>query len=254
MANCWEAGSPLDLKLKGLGARAGDLDILLQAAKHHVSVATHDNVIREADTGGQVWIVLAGTTCSYKRKEDGARSILSFQHPGDFCDLHRGAVADLEPAISFQALTDCTLAVIDYQDMDRLLSRPTLASAFWRASMLEAAVCRERLDCTCRGTALERVAHLLSEQLIRREFVGIHALDLPLSQIDVADALGLSLVQVSCAMQTLRGLNVLSTARHAIEVVDRKQLEKIASFDGRYLDIPKLVLGWTVQIAATSDA
>jgi CRP-like cAMP-binding protein len=132
--------------------------------KRRVSFAAQDNVIREADAGGQVRILLSGTTCSYKREEDGGRSILSFQHAGDFCDLHRYVLPDLEPAMGVQALTDCTVGVIDYRDVDRLLSRPTLASAFWRASMLEAAAYRERFSSIGRGTALERVAHLLCEQ------------------------------------------------------------------------------------------
>ncbi len=173
------AASPLGLKQKSLCARADDLDILLRAVKRRVSVAAGDNVVREADAVGQVKVLLAGTTCTYKRQQDGTRSILSFQHPGDLCNLHRYVLPDIRPAIGIQALTDCTIGVIDYQDMDRLLSRPTLASALWRASLLEAAVYRERLSSTVQGTALERVAHLLCEQLARREAVGIHTPVLP---------------------------------------------------------------------------
>ena len=247
----WGSGSPLGLKLKSLGARAEDLNVLFQAVKRHVRVAAHDDVIREADAGGQLMVLLSGVTCSYRRKEDGARSILSFQHPGDFCDLHRYVLPNLEPAMGVQALTECTVGVVDYRDMDELLLHPTLASAFWRASMLEAAVYRQRLSTTGRGTALERVAHLLSEQLVRREAVGIVAPQLPLSQIDIADASGLSSVHVNRTIQTLRSLNVLSKAKYAIEVVDREQLEKIAEFDSSYLDLPKLVSKWAVQTEET---
>src|SRR5690348_18280562 len=154
MGLCWGSGSPLDLKLKSLGAEAEDLDALLQAVKRRVSFAAQDNVIRESDAGGQVRILLSGTTCSYRRNYDGGRSILSFQHAGDFCDLHRYILPDHDHEIGVQALTDCTVAVIHYRDMERLLSRPTLAFAFWRGSMLEAAVYRQRLTKTNRGTAL----------------------------------------------------------------------------------------------------
>jgi CRP-like cAMP-binding protein len=92
------------------------------------------------------------------------------------------------------------------------------------------------------------VAHLLCEQLARREAVGIHAPRLPLSQIDVADAAGLSVVHVNRTIQVLRKLNVLSRARQAIEVVDREHLERIAGFDGSYLNMPNLVSRWSVQI------
>jgi len=247
----WESGAPLDLELKSLGAQAEDPDVLLQAVKRRVSVAAQDNVVREADAGGQVRILLSGTTCSYKREEDGARSILSFQHAGDFCDLHRYVLPDCQTMFGLQALTDCTVGVIGYRDMDELLSRPMLASALWRASMLEAAAYRERLSRTGRGTALERVAHLLCEQLARREAVGLGALRLPFSQIDVADATGLSVVHVNRTIQTLRALNMLSKARHTIEVVDRKELEKVARFEDHYLRMPNLVSKWAVQIEAT---
>jgi CRP-like cAMP-binding protein len=246
------SGSPLDLKLKSLGAQAEDRDVLHQAMTRRVSVAVHDNVIREADAGGQVKVLLSGTTCSYQRKEDGGRSILSFQHAGDFCNLQHYVLPNSRIAIGVQALTDCSVAVIEFRDMDRLLSHPTLASAFWRASMLEAAFCRECLSNTGRGTALERVAHLLCEQVARREAVGLRSQRLPFSQIDVADAVALSIVHVSRTVQTLRSLNVLSQATHAIEVVDRKQLEKIAGFEDRYLGMPDSISKWAVQIEETA--
>jgi CRP-like cAMP-binding protein len=246
----WGTASPLGLKLRSLGAQADDLQILLQVLKRRVIVAAHDNVVRETDAPRHVTALLAGMTCAYKRWENGERNILSLQHPGDFCDLHRYILPDLEPTVGVQALTDCTVAVIEYRDMDRLLSRPTLASACWRASILEAAVCRERLSRSGRGTALRRVAHLICEQLARREAVGIHAPQLPLSQTDVADAAGLSAVHVNRTIQTLRRLNVLSKAGHAIEVVDRKQLAEIAGFDGRYLNMPKLLSKWGVGLQA----
>jgi len=237
-------GLPLDLKLKSLGAQPDDLAVFLQAAQRCVSVPAGADVIREAEAGGQVKVLLAGTTCAYKRREDGGRSILSFQHPGDFCNLHHYVLPDAEPGIAIQALTDATLAIIDYRDMDGFLARPSLASALWRASLLEAAVYRERLSSTGRGTALERVAHLLCEQLARREAVGIHTPRLPFSQIDVADAAGLSVVHVNRTIQVLRKLNVLSQARQAIEVIDRARLEQIAGFDDGYLNMPRRDSQW----------
>ena len=49
-----------------------------------------------------------------------------------------------------RALTDCTVAAIDYLDMDGLLLHPILPSAFWRTSMLEAAAYQARLTSTGR--------------------------------------------------------------------------------------------------------
>ena len=86
--------------------------------------------------------------------------------------------------------------------------------------------------------------------MARREAVGLGGPRLPFSQIDVADATGLSVVHVNRTIQTLRTLNVLSKARHALEVVNRKELEKIAGFVDHYLGMPNFVSKWAVQIEA----
>jgi len=102
--------------------------------------------------------------------------------------------------------------------------------------MLEASILRQWLSNSRKGSAVERVANLLCEQLVRREAIGITSPVLPLTQVDVADAASLSVVHVNRIIQTLRNSNVLSKANRAIEVVDRKQLAQIARFDGRYLE------------------
>ena len=239
--------SALALKFKSLGADPGDLDMMLQAAKHRAPFAAGSDIICPGDSGGRSTVLLVGMACSYKRNEDGGRSILAFHHPGDFCDLHRYVLPKRDSEVGIQALTDAVVAVIDYRDMDRLLARPKLALAFWRATMLEAAIYRERLTNAGRGAALEQVAHLLCEQLARREATGIGGARLPLSQIDVADAAGLSVVHVNRTIQTLRGRNILSKAS-SIEVIDRDQLAQVAKFDGRYLDMPRLLSRWAVRI------
>jgi CRP-like cAMP-binding protein len=131
--------------------------------------------------------------------------------------------------------------------MDRLVTRPKLALALCRATMLEAAIYRERLAIASGGSALKRVTHLLCEQLARIEAASIGCARLPISQIDVADATGLSVVHVNRTIQYLRGQNILSPAS-SIEVLDRKQLAQIASFDGRYLDMPRRLSEWDVRV------
>jgi CRP-like cAMP-binding protein len=237
----------LALKFKGLGIDGDALDLIVRAIKRRVRVAAGDGVVCADDTVKHVTLLSAGVTCSFKRSEDGGRTIHAFHHPGDFCDLSRYVLPERDDAVGVQALTDCSVCIIDYRNLERLLARPELALAFWRATMLDAAIYRERLANASRGTALERVAHLLCEQLARREAVGIYGGRLPISQIDVADATGLSTVHVNRTIQTLRSLNILSTAS-SIEVVARKQLAQVAKFDGRYLNMAPLLSRWAVRV------
>jgi CRP-like cAMP-binding protein len=238
---------PLALKFKGLGIEGDALDLIVRAIKRRVRVTAGDGVVCADNTVKHVTLLSAGVTCSYKRSEDGGRTIHAFHHPGDFCDLSRYVLPERDDAVGVQALTDCSVCIIDYRDLEQLLARPELALALWRATMLEAAIYRERLTVASRGSALERVAHLLCEQLARREAVGIASNRLPLSQIDIADASGLSPVHVNRTIQTLRCRSLLSRAS-TIEAIDRKQLARIGKFDGHYLNTRKLLSNWTVRV------
>jgi CRP-like cAMP-binding protein len=222
--------------------------MMLQAVKRHVRIAAGADVVRADEPAKHSTLLLQGIACSFSRNEDGGRSIHVFHHPGDFCDLYRYISPERDRAIGVHALTDAVVGAIDYRDMDRLVARPKLALAFWRATMLEAAIYRERLAIASRGSALKRVAHLLCEQLARTEAAGIGCARLPISQIDVADATGLSVVHVNRTVQSLRARNILSKANSSIEVIDRNQMAQVAEFDGHYLDMPRLLSGWAVRV------
>jgi len=234
-------------KLRSLGADAGDLDMVLHAVKGRARVAAGTDVVRAGDIVEHLTLLIGGMACSYKWSEDGGRSIRVFHHAGDFCDLYQYVLPECDSAIGVQALTDAVVAVINHRDMDQLLRRPKLALAFWRATMLEAAIYRKRLTTASRRSALERVSHLLCEQLARSEAAGIRCARLPISQIDVADATGISVVHVNRTIQTLRSLKALSEESH-LEVIDRKLLAQVAKFDGRYLDMPRHLSGWAVRV------
>jgi CRP-like cAMP-binding protein len=241
-------------KFKSLGMDSDELDVLVQFLKHQPRILAGVDIIGMAQSSGHSTLLVAGIACSYKRLQDGTRQIYSFQYPGDFCDLYRYVLPERDEAIAVQALADCLVATIDYADIERLLAKhPRLGLALWRTTMLEATILRERLSNARRGSALQRVANLLCEQLARREAIGITSSVVPITQVDVADAAALSIVHVNRTIQTLRSMNVLSKTSHAIEVVDRKELARIAGFDGHYLNMPQLVARWAVQIDETRN-
>jgi CRP-like cAMP-binding protein len=226
-----------------------ELGLLVRSMKHHRRVAAGDSVVGEQDSGKRSTVLLAGVAALQSRLEDGRRRIYSFRYAGDFCDLARYVLATPDDAAGVQAITDCSIAIVDYADIDILLSRsPTFALALWRATMLEAMVSQHRLWTASNAAALERVANLLCEQLALREAIGISSPILPLTQIDIADAAGLSVVHVNRVIQTLRGRDILSNGNHRLEVIDKQRLAQVAKFDGHYLNMPDLLANWVVQV------
>jgi CRP-like cAMP-binding protein len=236
-------------KFESLGMGKEELDVLVQYLKQQPRIVGGADLICAGHSAKHATLLLSGVACSYKRLENGNREIHSFRYAGDFCDLYRYALAERDEAVAVQAITDCVVATIDYAAIDKLLARhPRLGLALWRATMVESSVLRERLSNARKGSAVQRVAHLLCEQLARRDAIGVTSPIMPLTQIDVADATALSIVHVNRTIQTLRSLNALSKTRQVIEVLDRKQLEQIAEFDGRYLNLPEPSMRWAVQI------
>jgi CRP-like cAMP-binding protein len=244
----------LALKFETLGIDTDELDVLVRFLKPQPRVHAGGDIVHAAQSTGHSTVLLAGIGSSYKRLDDGSRQIYFFQYPGDFCDLYRYVLPEWDEAMAVQALTECSVASIDYADIEQLLAqRPRLSLAFWRATMLEASILRQRLSNAWRGSALQRVANLLCEQVARREAIGMTDSVLPITQVDVADAAGLSFVHVNRTIQTLRGLNVLSKGSHAIEVIDRKELARVAGFTGRYLNMPQVISGWALPAEETRD-
>jgi CRP-like cAMP-binding protein len=209
---------PLRRKLNGLGLGESELGNVLDKMRLSGSKLRGKNIVGTGDTPRCLTVLLAGVACLYETLESGERQIYAFYYPGDFCDLHRYAWPEPAADTAVGALTDCSIGIIEYRDLDGAIERnPKVAVALWRATMLEASILRERLTNVSQRPALERVSHLLCEQLHRRWAIGIHSGVVPLTQIDLADVAGLSLVHVNRVFRDLRKLGVLLATRRTMK-------------------------------------
>jgi CRP-like cAMP-binding protein len=241
-------------KLRSLGVDSDkELDAVLNCIDVRAGISRGADIIASGRSPKYSTVLMEGVACLYERLEDGNRQIYAFQYSGDFSDLHRHVFPETNNEVAVAAITNCSIGVIEHKDLEQLIARyPTFGSALWRATMLEASIFRKRLLTVGRQPALQRVAHLLCEQLARREAIGINSATIPLTQMDLADAAGLSIVHVNRTFQELRRLNVLSKEGRTIKVVDRERLVCLASFDGNYLNMPQLLSDWHVEIEQAS--
>src|ERR1041384_423337 len=189
-----EGFGPLIQKLRSLGV---DNETELNAVLKHINVRAGtrrgEDIIAAGRSPRHSTLLLDGVACLYERLQDGNRQIYAFQYSGDFCDLHRHALPETNNEVAVVAMTDCSIGIIEHKDLEQVIAQyPSLGSALWRASMLEASIFRKRLLNIGRQPALQRVAHLLCEQLARREAVGINSATIPLAQLDLADAAGVA--------------------------------------------------------------
>ena len=202
-------------------------------------VAAGKDIVREGSRPLECCLILDGFACRYKLLSEGRRQIMSFHIPGDICDLQNFLLPVMDHSIA--ALTRCLVGMIPHQTIHMITETyPHLTRLLWHSTLLDAAVFREWLVGVGRRSALARVAHLFCEILLRLEAVGlakVSGCELPLTQTDIGDALGLTNVHVSRVLQELRRQRLITSRQKALVVHDWEGLKRAAEFEPSYLHI-----------------
>src|SRR5687768_8463284 len=99
---------------------------------------------------------------------------------------------------------------------------PRIADVMWRDTLIDAAVFREWMIGIGRRSAYTRIAHVLCEVFVRMKAVGLvngNGCGLPVTQAELADALGLSTVHVNRSLQELRAKGLIELRGGALRVL-----------------------------------
>lgn len=225
-------------KLSAHAALSRDDVSLLEAecANARQVPARHD-LIREGDPSGPLFVMLAGWACRYQILPEGARQITAFLMPGDCCDMHLAASHVMDHNIA--TLTDAKVASIPRARFEHLIAtRPILTQALWWAQLVDEGVLRAWIVSMGRRTSVERVAHLMCELYIRARSIGLTTggeLELPLTQLVLGDALGLTPVHVNRVLRRLRLLGIMRLHGGVLVIDDITKLALLAGFDEQYL-------------------
>jgi CRP-like cAMP-binding protein len=168
--------------------------------------------------------------------------MLAFLLPGDVCDLNSFVLERTDHSIL--ALTDVTVARLTPEAVEELTDgHPRLLRALWWAQLVDQAITREWVMNTGQRTALERTAHLLCELFWRLRAVGQtrgDTCELPITQIELGDTLGLSSVHVNRMLQELRREGLIVLRDRELVIADLELLQSAALFDPGYLHLREL--------------
>jgi CRP-like cAMP-binding protein len=219
------------------GLSAQDIAALTKATSKERKVAAKHDLIREGDRPGPVFVMLDGWACRYKILPNGLRQILGYLMPGDSCDLHVGLLAEMDHCI--QTITPATYATIERQEMDALLTEhPSIAKAIYIAQLVDEGTMRAWITSMGRRASIERVSHLMCELYIRARNIGLTSeatFVLPLSQLLLADSLGMTPVHLNRVLKALKQRKAFRLTRGSVELTDIATLIQIAGFDDNYL-------------------
>ena len=199
-------------------------------------VGGDQDLAREGDRPSHCSLLLEGFACRYKTLENGQRQIMAFHVPSDLCDLNGLFLSKRDYSIG--TLTPATVALIPHAAVLDWIGRlPSLGQLLWRATLVDAATSREWIVNIGRRTATQRTAHLLCELLLQMRSAGqANGLicRLPLTQVVLADALGLTPVHVNRTLQWLRE-GLIEFGGGTLTVLDWPGLKRAGGFDPAYL-------------------
>lgn len=196
------------------------------------------DIVREGEYATDVPLITQGLACRYKLLADGRRQILAYLVPGDLCDLHGFILREMDHSIA--TLSPCKIVEIPRQTIHQLLERPAVARGLRMSTLVDEATLREWLVNLGRRPAEERLAHLFCELLERLRAVGLAEEDrfeLPVTQIDLADTVGLSAVHLNRTLRALRTANLVMFQQFRVAIPDAERLRQFSGFNPNYLHL-----------------
>lgn len=197
------------------------------------------DLVLQGDTPPESCLIIDGFVCRYKLLGEGQRQIMSFHIPGDMPDLQSLHLKVMDHSLS--ALTPVTAAFIPHEALNALThEQPGIAALFWRDTLIDAAIFREWLAGVGRRTARARIAHVICEVYLKLRAVrlaGEGGFELPITQVELADALGLSPVHVNRVLQELRADGLIASKGRFVTISDWERLKAAGDFEPSYLHL-----------------
>jgi CRP-like cAMP-binding protein len=195
------------------------------------------HVVRDGDVTEHCGLLLSGFAYRYKLTGEGGRQIISLHMAAEFVDLQNAFLGVSDTSV--QTLTEAEVAFIPRVAIEDLaLSNATAGRALWIDTLIDSSIFREWVVNVGRRDSRARVAHILCEFSLRMEAAGLaknHVYELPMTQEQLADAVGLTSVHVNRVLKQLGEEGLIDRDRRTIRIVDWKRMREAGDFNERYL-------------------
>ncbi|MBX4927904.1 CRP/FNR family transcriptional regulator [Rhizobium binae] len=194
-------------------------------------LAAGQSLFFEGDPAKGVFEVVEGSLRIFKIISDGRRVITGFLHAGDII----GVSLKDRYLYSAEAITDIRIRRISRKSFDaEVANSPELRPEVFARLCDEMAAAQDQVVLLSRKNAEERVCTFLLKELLRVlcDGRGDLVIELPMTRLDIADYLGLTIETVSRTMTKLnKKAIVVPAGRHSIRILKRSGLAQLAGND-----------------------
>jgi CRP/FNR family transcriptional regulator len=196
----------------------GDVLAAIRDAGQLVFVKPGQALFSAGDAADGVFVVVSGLVRTCIMLPDGRRQILGFHEAGDLLGVtlaeHHSHSAEAVSSAKLQSVSRIWLQSL-------LVLQPHLCLSLIPPASHSIEAARRHLVLLGRMTARERLCTFLLERLMGE----VGTITLPMSRLDIADYLGLTIETVSRTVTQLRMEGVIhTTTAHIVEVADRREL------------------------------
>ncbi len=194
-------------------------------------------VVSDGSRPTECVLLIDGFCVRAKTTVTGQRQILSIHIPGEIPDLQSLHLHRMDHDLI--AVAPCTLGFITHTSL-RALTRanPNVTEVLWRDTLIDAAIFREWIVNVGQRPAASRLAHTVLELRQRLAVTGHEAresFEMPLTQEQIGEALGITPVHANRIIRQLREDGIVEISRGRVTVLEESRLADLAQFDDRYL-------------------
>ena len=187
-------------------------------------------LLMEGSNAPQLYTVLSGLGIRDKLLENGERQVIGLVFPGDFIGLQAGVMGKMGHSV--EARTNMRLCVFNRSEFYSFFrAHPSRAFDITWLAAVEEHFLGESLASVGQRTAIQAVAWALVKLYQRAEALGLvtnNRMELPFTQRDLADALGLSLVHTNKTLGKLKERQLASWSDRALQINSLDSLADVA--------------------------
>ncbi|WP_225668292.1 Crp/Fnr family transcriptional regulator [Bradyrhizobium hereditatis] len=196
-------------------------------------------IVSDGERPKDCCLIIEGFCVRSKTTVRGGRQILSIHIRGEIPDLQSLHLQTMDHDLI--TLVPSTLGFISHASLRALThARPSVADALWRDTLIDAAMFREWIVNVGQRPAPARLAHVVMElrrRLAVTKRAEAAAIEFPLTQEQIGEALGITPVHANRIIKQLRQDGIVDVSKGQVQVLDETKLAKFAPFDDRYLHL-----------------
>ena len=233
--------TPMVAKLEMWGPlSSSDKAAILELPHRVVTSKPHSFIITEGEKAHSSCLLLSGYCCRHRTARSGERQVLSIHMKGDVIDVQGPMLAVADH--SLETFHSAEVALIPVEAIGQIaFERPAVGRAMWSETLVDAAISREWILNVGRHDAKTRAAHFLCELSVRVERAGLGErcnYQLPMTQEQLADCLGLTSVHTNRVLMRLGEEGLITRTHRSVRVDDWSKLARAGEFDAAYLHLP----------------